>query len=225
MRPLLVFLFLLLAAGKAVATDGLAIYNALQASIVTVTCRSAVRSEEGRAGIYETSGAGVILDAAGTIATNTHIIYGSRIIEVTLPAQGTFPATVLFVSPQNDFSIIRITPPGPLTPVTWADSDLARLQDEVVTIGHSPLLKSTISGGNIKSIGIRKNDPAQTPEFFELNINHYEGDSGGPVFDREGRLLGLMNAKRLTRDRSCLVVPANKIHFAYLNVATGFQKR
>ena len=125
----------------------------------------------------------------------------------------------------DDLALLQVTPPRAMTPITWADSNLASLGEDVVTIGHSDMIGPVISGGHIKAIGVHHSDPAQTPEFFELDINHYEGDSGNPVFDKQGRFLGMMNAKITGQNRACLVIPANKIHFAYLTLANKSQTR
>lgn len=175
--------------------------------------------------VQERIGAGVVIDPNGVIATNTHIIYGSNIIKVILTDGGEFPAQVLFVSPQYDFSILKIPTTGPLTAIEWADSDRLALGQEIVTIGHSPLLKHTLSGGTVVGLGTRTSDQGTiTPEMIQLNINHYQGDSGGPVFDQEERFIALLNAKRL-RDRAALAIPANKIHFAYLNLVSPKEKK
>ena len=175
--------------------------------------------------MLRTTGAGVIIDQDGTIATNTHVIFGAQYIRVTLRTGEKLNASVLYISPHEDISLLKVTPPRPLNPVTWADSNLVGLNDEVITLGHSELLKSTISGGRIRAIGVRRDDASRTPEFLELDINHYQGDSGGPVFTRKGEFLGLMTARRARTDRACLVVPSNKVHFAYLNVANPSQRR
>ena len=177
-----------------------------------------------RVSMLEKTGAGVIVDANGTIVTNTHIIYDSQIITVVLRDGQELPATVAFVSPQYDFSLIKVNPGRALPAVEWGDSDKAELGQEIVTIGHSPLLDRTISGGKIVGLGTRTaDDGTVTPELMELNINHYSGDSGGPVFNSEGQFLGLVNAKRVTVDRACFAVPANKIHSAYLNLVNQAQ--
>jgi S1-C subfamily serine protease len=225
MRPLLLCLFLLLKPFPATGAEGIALYDQLRNSIVTVKGKTPSLDRDGRIRTDETSGAGIILDSTGIVATNTHVIYGGKFIEVTLDSGETLNARILYIAPQDDVSLIKIDPPFPLAVVNWADSNLVQLGDDVITIGHSELLRATLSGGHIRSIGVHKDDPARTPEFFLLDINHYPGDSGGPVFDRQGRFLGLMNAKRMTENRACLVIPSNKIHFAYLTVANGDQNR
>ncbi|MBF0123093.1 MAG: trypsin-like peptidase domain-containing protein [Candidatus Omnitrophica bacterium] len=176
--------------------------------------------------VTENTGAGIVIDPAGIITTNTHIIFGSNIIKVILPDGNELPAQVLFVSPQYDFSILKINAGQPLTAIEWADSDQLALGQEIVTIGHSPLLNRTISGGTVIGMGTRTSQEGNvTPEMIQLNINHYQGDSGGPVFDNKGRFIALLNAKRMLRDRAALAVPANKIHFAYLNLVSPQEKK
>jgi S1-C subfamily serine protease len=179
-----------------------------------------------RVGLSEKTGAGIIVDPNGTIVTNTHVIFGSQVIKIVLRDESELLASVLFVSPQYDFSLIKVDAGRALPSVEWGDSDEATLGQEIVTIGHSPLLNQTISGGKIVGLGTRTTEDGRvTPELLELNINHYSGDSGGPVFDENGKFLGLVNAKRSTIDRSCFAVPSNKIHSAYLNLVNQAQNQ
>jgi S1-C subfamily serine protease len=226
MRSTLIFLFLITSSTCALSAEGIPLYNELRGSVVTVKGFTPTPpSDDGKVGLFNTEGAGVILDESGVIATNTHVIFGAQYIQVTLKTGEKLNAAVLYIAPYEDVSLLKITPPRPLTPIVWADSNLAQLNDEVITLGHSELLKSTISGGRIRAIGVHQGDATQTPEFLELDINHYPGDSGGPVFNRKGEFLGLMNAKRTTENRACLVVPSNKVHFAYISLANPSQKR
>lgn len=174
---------------------------------------------------YEQQGAGVILDEKGVLVTNTHVIYGSNMIKVTLKNGSTFNASVLFISPSYDFSILKINTSEKLPFVGWGDSDGLHLKQEIITIGHSVLLKNTISGGYVIGKGTSSSSNGTSVELVELNINHYPGDSGGPVFNREGRFIGLLNARSLKEDKSCFAVPSNKIHFAYLNLADSPEKK
>ncbi len=217
-------LLLISGAQRLCAEEGIPLYNELRASIVTITGKTPAVID-GRTAYRQTSGAGVILDPQGIIATNTHVIYGADYIQIQLNTGETLPARILFISPTDDLSLLKINVPIDLKPIVWADSNLVQLNDDVITIGHSELLQSTISGGSVRAIGIRKDDPTLTPEFIEININHYQGDSGGPVFTRNGEFLGLLNAKRLNENRASFAVPANKIHFAYLNLAKPPENR
>ncbi|MFH0753279.1 MAG: S1C family serine protease [Candidatus Omnitrophota bacterium] len=215
----LILIFIIISClNQAWAADNITLYQELRDSIVTISGKTP-SIIDGREAMLETSGAGAILDTYGVIATNTHVIYGATYIQVKLRTGETFSAQVLYISPTDDVSLLKIITSIPLKPVIWADSNLVQLNDEIITPGNSELLKSTISGGRIRAIGVHKNDPTQTPEFLELDINPYQGDSGGPVFTRRGEFIGLIHAKRLNENRACFVVPSNKIHFAYLNLA------
>ena len=221
----LVLIFFMTTYTRAIAAEGIALYDQLRDTVVTVQGLTPSLPSRGKIGMFSTTGAGVILDTDGVIATNTHVIYGAQYIQVILKTGEKLNASVLYISPTEDIALLKIIPPRSLNPIIWADSNLVQLNDDVITLGHSELLKSTISGGHIRAIGVHQGDPSQTPEFLELDINHYQGDSGGPVFNRKGAFLGLMNAKRTHENRACLIVPSNKVHFAYLDVAHPTQKR
>ncbi|MBF0388186.1 MAG: trypsin-like peptidase domain-containing protein [Candidatus Omnitrophica bacterium] len=196
-----------------------------QDSVVTVKAQQ-VSLDGHRATVVEKSGAGVIIDASGLIITNTHIIYGANIIKIVFKDGTSLNARVPFISREYDFSILSIDPPSQLKPIEWADSDKVELGQPVITIGHSPLLDQTISGGQVNGLGTRtQEDGSVTPEMIKISINHYPGDSGGPVFDTAGKLIGLMNAKQTNRQRAALAVPANKIHLEYLKLVNPSETR
>lgn len=162
------------------------------------------------------SGAGVIIDPSGLIVTNTHTIFNAKKIGVILHDHTVFPAQVLGLVSQYDFAFLRIQPPYPLSAISWADSDQIHLGDDIVTIGHSDLLKEAISAGKIIGIGVRGGKNLRTTEgeetkLIQVNINVYKGDSGGPIFNRQGELLGLLVAGQIKADRSTFAIPSNQI--------------
>ena len=162
------------------------------------------------------SGAGVIIDPSGLIVTNTHTIFNAKKIFVILHDQTSFPAEVLGFVSQYDFVFLRIQTPAPLSPISWADSDQIHLGDNIVTIGHSDLLKEAISGGKIIGIGVQGGKNLHSTEgeetkLIQINVNVYKGDSGGPIFDRKGNFVGLMVAGQMKADRSSFAIPANQI--------------
>ena len=164
----------------------------------------------------ERSGAGVVLDPSGLIVTNTHTIFNAKKISVILHDQTSFPAEVLGFVSQYDFAFLRIQPPTPLSAISWADSDQIHLGDEIVTVGHSNLLKEAISGGKIIGIGVKGGKNTRTTQgeetkLIQININVYKGDSGGPIFNRKGEFLGLMVAGQMKANRSSFAIPSNQI--------------
>ena len=164
----------------------------------------------------ERSGAGVVIDPSGLIVTNTHTIFNAKKISVILHDQTSFPAEVLGFVSQYDFAFLRIQPPTPLSAISWADSDQIHLGDEIVTVGHSNLLKEAISGGKIIGIGVKGGKNTRTTQgeetkLIQININVYKGDSGGPIFNRKGEFLGLMVAGQMKANRSSFAIPSNQI--------------
>ena len=162
------------------------------------------------------SGAGIVIDSSGLIVTNTHTIFNAKKVFVTLHDQTTLPAEVLGFVSQYDFAFLRIQPPVPLSPISWADSDQIHLGEEIITIGHSELLKEAISGGKIIGIGVQSGKNLHSTEgeetkLIQINVNVYKGDSGGPIFDRKGNFVGLMVAGQMKADRSSFAIPANQI--------------
>ena len=164
---------------------------------------------------YYRTAAGIVIDPIGIIVTNTHTIIHAPFIFVILRDGTKLHAEVIFVSQKYDFSFLRIHPPHLLRRITWADSSLIKVGDNVVAIGHSENDNQSILSGHIKSI-LQSHSNA-SHEFLELDLTLYHGDSGGPILDEQGRLLGIVMAKSKTQEHSSLAIAANKIHHQYLH--------
>ena len=161
---------------------------------------------------YQRAGAGVVLDSSGIIVTNAHTVQRSNSITVTLSDHTQLPASVVKVVMNLDLAFLKVNPPSPLKPIWLADSDQIKLGEEIITVGNSELLKQTVSGGKIIGIGTNRHpDGRDKTDLIQTTINLYSGDSGGPLFDHQGRLLGLMTAKETSADHSSFAIPVNKI--------------
>lgn len=163
---------------------------------------------------YTRQGTGIIINNDGYIVTNTHIIRNAPQIIVTLSDGTTYSPKVLYVSIDHDFSIIKIDAPVLLPSVSFADSSAVRLGESIMAIGSSDFNNHSILVGNITSI--IQSFSQKTIEFLEVNLNLYKGDSGGPIFNRQGQLLGMVMGKHQSRDRSSLCIASNKIREQYL---------
>lgn len=101
----IIFLYLIMASPSASAAEGIALYNELRASVVTVQGFTPTPpSHDGKIGMFHTTGAGIILDEQGIIATNTHVIYGAQYIQVTLPTGEKLNASIVYIAPSEDVS-------------------------------------------------------------------------------------------------------------------------
>ena len=166
-----------------------------QNSIVTVRTEltKIMHTSPPRTATFQRTGAGLIIDPSGIIVTNTHIIINAPFIFVILKDGTKLPAQVLFASGNYDFSFLRIQPPHPLQSVKWADSSLISIGEPIIAIGNSDFDNQSILSGHIKSI--IQSVSTGTNDFLELDLDLYHGDSGGPILDDQGRLLGLIMAK------------------------------
>lgn len=171
---------------------------------------------------YTRQGTGIIIDATGLIITNTHIIKNAPRIEITLYDKRIYTADVLFVSVEHDFSIIKINAPS-LIPVKFADSALAQVGEPIVAIGSSEYNNNSILAGNIT--GLIQSLSKGTIEFLETNLNLYKGDSGGPIFNRQGRLLGMVMGKHQSKQRSSLCIASDVIRVQYLNLLRNIHRQ
>jgi len=163
---------------------------------------------------YYRTAAGIVIDASGIIVTNTHTIIDAPFVFVILQDGTKLPAQLIFASQDYDFSFLRVYPSRPLHQVRWADSSLANIADTIIAVGNSDFDNQTIMEGHIK--GIVQNHSTMTNDFLELDLDLHHGDSGGPILDEQGRLLGMIMAKQESQPDTSIAIAANKIHQQYL---------
>ncbi len=187
-----------------------------QESIVTVQTEltRTLQSNPPRQATYYRTAAGIVIGSSGIIVTNTHTIVNAPFIFVITKEGSKLPAQLLFASKEYDFSFLKINSPSPLPSISWADSSLVQVGESVITVGNSDFNNQSIMSGRIKSI--LQSQSSLSYEFLELNLDLYKGDSGGPVLDQQGRLLGMIMAKRESQPNSSIAITSNKIRQQYL---------
>lgn len=168
------------------------IYEKCLPSVVTVTATGASDS-----GTY--MGTGIVMSADGLIVTNTHIIDGCDSAKVTLSNGKEYTAKLVGADGQSDITVLKIEAAG-LTPAEFADSDQLKVGDSVVAIGN-PLginLAGTMTNGIVSAInrGINYNGHVMT--LIQTNAAINEGNSGGPLIDMYGRVVGITNMKMMS---------------------------
>ncbi len=167
-----------------------------------------------RQATFQRSGAGVIIDSSGLIVTNTHTIINAPFIFVILSTGEKLPAQVAYVSPSHDFSFLTISTNKKLRAAPWADSDKANLGERVIGIGNSIYNNQSLLSGQITSF-LQSKSTANN-EFIETDLHLYHGDSGDPIFNSNGQLLGIIMANRKSQARVSLAIASNKIREQYL---------
>jgi serine protease Do len=138
-------------------------------------------------------GSGFIIDPSGIVITNNHVIEGADEINVILQDNTTLRATVVGTDPRTDIAVLRVTPSAPLPAVPWGDSDTALVGDWVVAIGNPFGLGGTVTAGIVSARG---RDIRQGPfdDFIQTDAAINRGNSGGPLFNMRGEVVGINTA-------------------------------
>ncbi|PQO43657.1 S1C family serine protease [Blastopirellula marina] len=145
----------------------------------------------------EGSGSGSVLDSQGHILTNYHVIEGATQIDVTLFNAETYPAKLVGQDPVNDIAVLKIDAPvDQLVPVELGDSSNLRVGQKAFAIGNPFGLERTMTIGIISSLN--RMLPARSGRtmkaIIQIDAALNRGNSGGPLFDSNGRLIGMNTA-------------------------------
>ncbi|MBI1248380.1 trypsin-like serine protease [bacterium] len=145
----------------------------------------------------EGSGSGSVLDKQGLILTNYHVIEGAREIRVTLFNSESYPAALVGQDPVNDIAILKIDAPAEtLHPVQLGDSSRLRVGQKVYAIGNPFGLERTMTIGIISSLNrvLPSRSGRTMKSIIQIDAALNRGNSGGPLFDSNGRLIGMNTA-------------------------------
>jgi serine protease Do len=138
-------------------------------------------------------GSGFIIDPSGLIVTNNHVIDDAEDITVTLNDGTSLPAKLIGRDPKTDLAIVKVNPTKPLPAAHFGDSDRAHVGDWVIAIGNPFGLGSTVTAGIVSA---RNRDIASGPydDFIQTDAPINRGNSGGPLFDMDGNVVGINSA-------------------------------
>jgi serine protease Do len=138
-------------------------------------------------------GSGFVIDPEGYVVTNAHVVDGADEIRVVLQDQTELAATVVGADERTDLALLRVEPDEPLPALEWGDSDGALVGDWVVAIGNPFGLGGTVTAG-IVSARARDIQAGPYDEFIQTDASINRGNSGGPLFDVSGRVVGVNTA-------------------------------
>ena len=139
-------------------------------------------------------GSGFVIDPAGLIVTNNHVIAGADKITVTLQNNVSLPATLVGRDVQTDLALLRVRPTKPLPAVSFGDSDAVRVGDWAIAIGNPYGFGGTITAGIISAKGRAINDGGPYDDFLQTDAAINKGNSGGPLFNLSGQVVGINSA-------------------------------
>jgi putative serine protease PepD len=139
-------------------------------------------------------GSGFVLDKAGHIVTNEHVVAGAQKVQVSFSGQDAIPAKVVGKDASTDIAVLKVDArTRALTPLPLGDSDTVQVGDPVVAIGNPFGYDRTLTSGIVSATGREISSPNSSPIENAIQtdaaINH--GNSGGPLIDQQGQVIGV----------------------------------
>ena len=138
-------------------------------------------------------GSGFVIDDAGYIVTNRHVVEGADDIDVQFSTGKTFKAKLVGEDAKTDVALLKITPQGKIPKVPLGDSDRLQVGDWVLAAGNPFGLSHTLTAG-IVSARARNIGAGPYDDFIQTDASINPGNSGGPLFDQHGRVIGINTA-------------------------------
>ena len=172
--------------------NNIAVYKRVLPSVVNITSTTLVFNFFYGAVPQQGQGSGFILDKAGNVLTNYHVVEGAnRGIQVSLSNKRRYNARVVGVDKVHDLALLQIDAPD-LQPVTLSDSSNLAVGQKVYAIGNPFGLSGTMTRGIISSIrSIRNGDGAPIEDAIQTDAAINPGNSGGPLLNSRGEVIGI----------------------------------
>ena len=201
--------------GSSLTTEQVA--DLVSPSVVVITTEQVVYSQwswYGQNQVESGAGSGVIISSDGYILTCDHVVSGASNITVTI-GDKDYTATVVGEDSTSDIAVIKIDADG-LTPAIVGDSDKLAVGDNVLAVGN-PLgeLGGTVTSGIVsalnRSVSIQSSSSVNTMSLIQMDASVSPGNSGGGLFNMNGELIGIVNAKSSSSDAEGLgfAIPIN----------------
>ena len=201
--------------GSSLTTEQVA--DLVSPSVVVITTEQVVYSQwswYGQNQVESGAGSGVIISSDCYILTCAHVVDGASTITVTI-GDKDYTATLVGEDTTSDIAVIKIDADG-LTPATVGNSDSLKVGQSVMAVGN-PLgeLGGTVTGGMIsalnRSVTIQGSSSVNTMSLIQMDASVSPGNSGGGLFNMNGELVGIVNAKSSSSDAEGLgfAIPIN----------------
>jgi serine protease Do len=138
-------------------------------------------------------GSGFIIDPAGYVVTNNHVVAKAEKVMVILQNNDRYAAKVIGRDSKTDLALLKIDVGHPLPYVSWGDSGAAQVGDWVLAVGNPFGLGGTVSTGIISARG-RDIHSGPYDDFLQIDASINRGNSGGPTFNLQGQVIGINTA-------------------------------
>jgi serine protease Do len=157
-------------------------------------------------------GTGVVLDPAGYIITNHHVIDGVREIQVTTADEKQYVARLVCRDPETDLAIIKIDPPEPLATIRIGTSRDLMPGEPVVAVGNAFGYENTVTRGIISALhrAVQVSDAQSYDDLIQTDASINPGNSGGPLLNIDGEMIGINVAVRAGAQGIGFAIPVDR---------------
>ncbi len=142
---------------------------------------------------FRAVGSGFVVDPAGFIVTNHHVVDRATRVEVIFDGGKRLDAKVVGRDAKTDLALLKVESDKPLPHVGWGDSDKIRVGDWIMAVGNPFGLNSTVTAGIVSARG-RSLGSAALVDFLQVDAPINKGNSGGPTFSMDGKVIGVNTA-------------------------------
>ena len=173
---------------------------------------------------YGSAGSGVVLTEDGYIITNAHVVAGAREVTVMFHDNRTLPASLVGFHAVEDLAVLKVEAEG-LIPAEFGDSNALRIGEPVAALGDSLGYRATFTDGIVSSLDREVEVEGVTMSLIQTTAAINYGNSGGPLLNRYGQVVGINTIKIVTEDGSAeglgFAIPSRRVKYVADHLIAG----
>ena len=173
---------------------------------------------------YGSAGSGVVLTEDGYIITNAHVVAGAREVTVMFHDNRTLPASLVGFHAVEDLAVLKVEASG-LTPAQFGDSSVLHIGEPVAALGDSLGYRATFTDGIVSSLDREVEVEGVTMSLIQTTAAINYGNSGGPLLNQYGQVVGINTIKIVTEDGSAeglgFAIPSRRVKYVADHLIAG----